>query len=145
MNRNANKHFKYIAKITIGKNVRYFYDKHEHEVYLKNKNDNKPVQITNDHKQYAETKKIGKAFADKVVNTYSSRPAQITNDLKQYAETKKIGKVFVDKVINAKANLQLTAVNIDKTKTDKSPKMELFDDTKVSNADMKSIMLSPKT
>ena len=113
VNRNTNKHFKYIAKITIGKNVRYFYDKHEYEVYLKNKNDNKP--------------------------------AQITNDLKQYTETKKIGKAFVDKVINAKANLQLTTVNIDKTKTNKSQKMKLFDDTKVSNADMKSIMLSPKT
>ena len=147
VNRNTNKQFKYIAKITIGKNVRYFYDKHEYEVYLKNKNNNnnKPVQITNDPKQYAETKKIGKAFADKVVNTYSSRPVQIPKDFKQHTETKKIGKAFVDKVISAKANLQFTAVNIDKTKTDKSPKMELFDDTKVSNADMKSIMLSPKT
>ena len=38
VNRNTNKHFKYIAKITIGKNVRYFYDKHEYEVYLKNNN-----------------------------------------------------------------------------------------------------------
>ena len=145
VNRNTNKHFKYIAKITIGKNVRYFYDKHEYEAYLKNKNYNKPVQITNDPKRYTETKKIEKEFADKVVNTHSSRPVQITNDPKQYAETKKIGKAFVDKVISAKANLQLAAVNIDKTKTDKSPKMELFGDTKVSNADMKSIMLSPKT
>lgn len=143
--RNTNKHFKYIAKIPIGKNVRYFYDKHEYEIYLKNKNDNKPVQITNGPKQYAETKKIGKVFADKVVNTHSSSPVQIAKDFKHHTETKKIGKAFTDKVINAKANLQLTTVNIDKTKTDKSPKMELFDDTKVSNADMKSIMLSPKT
>ena len=83
VNRNTNKQFKYIAKITIGKNVRYFYDKHEYEVYLKNKNNNnnnnnnnKPVQIANDPKQYSETKKIGKAFADKVVN------AQVEDQLK---------------------------------------------------------------